>query len=152
MKSNVKADIEKILTQYRTIAVVGASPDPERPSHIVAEFLKEHGFRIIPVTPKGGKILGETVYPGLASIPEPVEVVDVFRRPEDVMPIAEQAIAVGAKALWLQEGVINEEAAARAKEAGLTVVMDHCMKVELMRYLDREERNRKTKKKSAKRR
>ena len=147
-----RTDIEKILTQYHTIAVVGASPDPERPSHIVAEFLKDQGFHIIPVTPKGGKILEETVYPDLSSIPEPVEVVDVFRRPEDVMPIAEQAIAIGAKALWLQEGVVNEEAAARAREAGLIFVMDHCIKKEIMRSLAQEERNQKRKKKSAKRR
>jgi predicted CoA-binding protein len=134
----MKADIEKILTQYHTIAVVGASPDPERPSHIVAEFLKEQGYHIIPVTPKGGKILGETVYPDLASIPERVEVVDVFRRPEDVMPIVEQAIAIKAKALWLQEGVINQEAADRAREAGLIVIMDRCMKKELIHLMEKQ--------------
>jgi predicted CoA-binding protein len=134
----MKAAIEKILTQYHTIAVVGASPDPERPSHIVAEFLKEQGYHIIPVTPKGGKILGETVYPDLASIPERVEVVDVFRRPEDVMPIVEQAIAIKAKALWLQEGVINQEAADRAREAGLTVIMDRCMKKELIHLMEKQ--------------
>jgi predicted CoA-binding protein len=141
MKASLKVDIENILTRYRTIAIVGASADPERPSHRVATYLKERGYRIIPVTPKGGEILGEKVYPDLSSIPERVEVVDVFRRPEDVMSIAEQAIAVGAKALWLQEGVVNEEAAARAREAGLTVVMDHCMKKEHMRHITREKGN-----------
>ncbi len=139
MKSQIDADIEKVLTQYRTVAIVGASPKPERPSHIVAEFLKNEGYRVIPVTPKGGQIVGETAYPDLTSIPEPVEVVDVFRRPEDVLPIAEEAIAIGAKALWLQEGIINEEAAARARKAGLTVVMDHCMKKELLRRSGRED-------------
>ena len=134
----MKAVIGKILTQYHTIAVVGASPDPERPSHIVAEFLKEQGYHIIPVTPKGGKILGETVYPDLASIPEQVEVVDVFRRTDEVLPVVEQAIAIKAKALWLQEGVINEEAAARARDAGLTVVMDRCMKKEIIRLMEKK--------------
>jgi len=121
------------------VAVVGASPKPERASHKVAAFLKDEGFRVIPVTPKGGQIVGETVYPDLASIPEPVDVVDVFRRSEDVMPIAEKAIAIGAKALWLQEEIVNEEAAARAREAGLIVVMDHCMREEFLRLQGRED-------------
>ncbi len=139
MKEDVKTDIEKILTRYRTVAVVGASPKPDRPSHRVAEFLKNEGYRVIPVTPKGGQIVDETVYPDLTSIPEPVDVVDVFRRAEDVMPIAEEAIAIGAKALWMQEGIINEEAAEKARKAGLTVVMDHCMRKELLRHEGRED-------------
>lgn len=142
MTRSIQSDIERILSLYNTIAVVGASPDPERPSHVVAEFLQEQGFRVIPVNPKGGEILGEKVYPDLGSIPEQVEVVDVFRRPEEVMPIVEQAIAIGAKALWMQEGIVNKEAAAKAREAGLKVVMDHCMKKELLRLMEREEQNK----------
>jgi predicted CoA-binding protein len=133
MKKDIDSTIEKVLTRYRTIAVVGASPNPDRPSHRVAEFLQNEGYRVIPVTPKGGEILGETVYPDLSSIPEPVDVVDVFRRSEDVLPTAEEAIAIGAKALWMQEDVINEEAAEKAGKAGLMVVMDRCMMKEIMR-------------------
>lgn len=138
MKKAIDSDIEKVLTQYRTVAVVGVSPDPERPSHRVAEFLQNEGYRVIPVTPKGGEILGEAVYPDLSSIPEPVEVVDVFRRSEDVLPTAEEAIAIGARALWMQEGIINEEAAEKAGKAGLTVVMDRCMMKEVLRHKERE--------------
>lgn len=139
MQNDVNADIERVLTQYRTVAIVGASDNPKRPSHRVAELLKGEGYRIIPVTPKAERILGETAYPDLASIPVQVEVVDVFRRPEEVLPIAEEAIAVRAKALWMQEGIINEEAATRAREAGLTVVMDRCMRKEVLRRLGRED-------------
>ena len=138
MDDDVKADIERVLTRYRTVAIVGASPNPERPSYRVADFLKKEGYRIIPVTPKGGEILGETAYPDLASIPAPVEVVDIFRRPEEVMPVVEAAIAIGAKAVWMQEGIVNEEAAAKARGAGLIVVMDHCMRKELLKKLGRE--------------
>ncbi|TET13725.1 MAG: CoA-binding protein [Dehalococcoidia bacterium] len=139
MQKDVNADIERVLTQYRTVAIVGASDNPKRPSHRVAELLKGEGYRIIPVTPKAEKILGETAYPDLASIPVQVEVVDVFRRPEEVLPIAEEAIAVRAKVLWMQEGIINEEAATRAREAGLTVIMDRCMRKEVLRRLGRED-------------
>jgi len=138
LKDNVSADIEKVLTQFRTVAIVGASENPERPSHRVADFLKSQGYKIIPVTPKADKILGENAYPDLASIPVPVEVVDIFRRSEEVMPIVEGAIAIGAKAVWMQEGIINEEAADKARKAGLIVVMDHCMRKELLRRLCRE--------------
>lgn len=131
MKDNVGSDIEKILTSYRTVAIVGASPKPERPSHRVADFLKKEGFRVIPVTPNADQVVGEKAYPDLASIPVPVEVVDIFRRSEDVLPVVEEAIAIGAKAVWMQEGIVNEEAAARARKAGLIVVMDRCMKTEL---------------------
>lgn len=118
---------EKILNSSRTIAVVGLSPKPERPSYRVASYLKESGYKIIPVNPKAGEILGETCYPRLSSIPEPVDVVDIFRRSEGMPPIVEEAIKIGAKAVWAQEGVIHEEAASRAKGAGLLVVMDRCM-------------------------
>jgi predicted CoA-binding protein len=137
-QDSVSADIKEVLTRYRTVAIVGASPNPERPSHRVASFLKKEGFHVIPVTPKAGKVIGEKTYPDLASIPVPVEVVDIFRRSEDVLPVVEEAIAIGAKAVWMQEGIVNEEAAARAIKAGLTVVMNHCMRKELLRKLDRE--------------
>jgi hypothetical protein len=118
---------EKILKTYRKVAVVGLSPKPDRPSHRVASYLKGQGYRIIPVNTYAKEILGETCYPHLSSIPEPVDVVDIFRRPEAVLPIVEDAIKIGAKAVWMQEGVVNEEAASLAKEAGLLVVMDRCM-------------------------
>ena len=109
------------------MAVVGLSPNPDRPSYRVASYLKEQGFRIIPVNPKAEEILGEVCYPDLTSIPKPVDVVDIFRSPEEVPAIVEAAIKIGAKVVWMQEGVINKAAAARAREAGLQVVMDRCM-------------------------
>jgi len=118
--------IQKIYTM-KTIAVVGMSPKPERPSHYVALYLREQGYEIIPVNPGQTDIAGEICYPTLKDIPKPVDVVDVFRRPEHVLPIAEAAVEIGAKALWLQDGVINEEAAKLAEEAGLLVVMNDCM-------------------------
>ncbi len=118
---------EKILKSSRVVAVVGLSPKPERPSYGVASYLKEQGYRIIPVNPQVKKVLGEPCYPELASVPEPVDVVDIFRRSEDVPPIVEEAIKIGAKAVWMQEGVIHEEAAAKAREAGLMVDRDKCM-------------------------
>ena len=119
--------IRDILKNSRTIAVVGLSPNPDRPSHRVAGYLKEKGYRIIPVNPMADEILGERSYPDLASIPEEVGVVDIFRSSEEVPPIVEEAIGIGARAVWMQEGVVNEEAAARARGAGLMVVMDRCM-------------------------
>ena len=118
---------EKILKTCRLVAVVGLSPKPDRPSYGVANYLKENGYKLIPVNPNAMEILGEVCYPNLASIPEPVDVVDIFRRSEEVVSIVEEAIKIGAKAVWMQEGVINEEAAARAKRAGLLVAMDKCM-------------------------
>ena len=126
-------EIRGILSQSRNVAVVGMSPHPERPSHRVARYLQERGYRIIPVNPSANNILGQKSYPDLASIPGPVDVVDIFRRSEEVLPIVEQAIGIGAKVVWMQEGVINEEAARRAREAGLSVVMDRCMRKEHMR-------------------
>jgi predicted CoA-binding protein len=119
--------VKKILKDYRTIAVVGLSPKPSRPSHMVASYLKENGYKIIPVNPRAGEILGEISYPDLSSIPERVDVVDIFRRSHELPAIVEGAIAIGAKALWMQEGVINAESAELAKQAGLLVVMDRCM-------------------------
>jgi len=119
--------IEKILTSARTIAVVGLSPDPGRPSHGVARYLQRAGYRIIPVNPNVAEVLGERAYPGLRQVPQPVDVVDVFRRSEFVGPIVNDAIAIKASAVWLQDGVVDDDAAARAQAAGLDVVMDDCM-------------------------
>ena len=124
----ISADDElgRILREARTIAVVGLSADPEKPSHEVAAYLQAHGYRIIPVNPRGGVILGETVYADLRSVPEPIDIVDVFRPAEACLDVAREAVAVGAKVLWLQLGIVNEEAAALARAAGLAVVMDRC--------------------------
>ncbi|MFC1873335.1 CoA-binding protein [Chloroflexota bacterium] len=124
---------EKILSQYHTVAVVGASPNPDRPSNQVTSYLVEQGYNVIPVNPTAPEILGLTSYPGLRSIAEAVEVVDIFRKAEDVMPIVEEAIKIRAKVVWMQEGIVNDKAAAKAKEAGLLVVMDKCMRKEHMR-------------------
>ncbi|MCM0081988.1 CoA-binding protein [Geomonas sp. Red32] len=121
-----RPDIKKIL-DYRTIAVVGLSPDPGKASHEVAAYLKRAGYRIIPVNPAATEIFGEKCYPTLADVPETVEIVDIFRRSEFVPEIVEQAIAKGAKVVWMQEGIVNQEAAERAEAAGLTVVMDRCL-------------------------
>lgn len=121
---------EEILNSSRVVAVVGLSPKPERPSYRVANYLKEQGYKIIPVNPSAREILGEACYPDLISILEPVDVVDIFRRSEDVPGIVEEAIKIGAKVVWMQEEVINEEAAERARDAGLVVVMDKCMRKE----------------------
>lgn len=125
--------IEEILRNSKTIAVVGLSPNPMRPSYDVARYLKEQGYCIIPVNPMVEEVLGEKSYPNLSAIPERVDVVDVFRRSEEVPAIVEEAIKIKAPVVWMQEGVIHEEAAARAQEAGLSVVMDRCMMVEHQR-------------------
>ncbi|MEN8614837.1 CoA-binding protein [Dehalogenimonas sp. THU2] len=121
-------NVEKeILTRYRNIAIVGASPDPERHSNKVFAYLRDNNYWVVPVNPTVDKVLERQSYPDLASVPGPIEVVNVFRASDKVMPIVDEAIAVGAKVLWLQEGVINEAAAAKAREAGLTVIMDRCI-------------------------
>ncbi len=107
--------------------MVGLSSDPEKPSYGIAEYLAEQGYNIIPVNPNAQEILGRTSYHDLSSIPEKVDVVEIFRRSEDVMPIVDEAIKIGARVVWMQEGIVNEEAAARARDAGLLVVMDKCM-------------------------
>jgi len=117
----------KILNTYRIIAIVGLSPDPNRPSHRVAEYLISHGYKVIPVNPDAKGILGTKSYSNMKSIPEPIEIVDIFRRSEEVIPIVEEAIKVGAKVVWMQEGIINKEAALKAQNAGLLVVMDRCI-------------------------
>lgn len=118
---------DRIFESARTIAVVGLSANPHRPSHGVARYLQEAGYRIIPVNPNLTEVLGERAYPTLRDVPEPIDVVDVFRRSEFVGPIVDDAIAIKARAVWLQDGVIDEAAATRARAAGLDVVMDDCM-------------------------
>ena len=125
-------DVQRVLEQFTTWAVVGCSPDPGRDSHSVARFLQARGKRIIPVNPNAcpGEILGERCHPDLLSIGEPVEVVDIFRRAELAGEHVDEAIRIGAKAVWMQLGVIDERAAERARQAGLLVVMDRCPKIE----------------------
>jgi len=126
--------IEHILATAKTIAVVGFSSKSHRAGYYVPEYMQKHGCRIVPVNPHLDNALGETTYPDLLSIPEPVDLVLIFRRSEAVPPFVEQAIEIGAKAVWLQLGIVNREAAARATEAGLEVVMDACMLVEHRRW------------------
>jgi len=121
------AEIQEILNSSKVIAVVGLSDKPDRPSFGVAKYLQQAGYTIIPVNPTKNEILGEKVYPDLGSIPVHVDVIDVFRKSEMVGPVVEEAMAIRAEALWLQEGVINIEAARKARQAGLKVVMDRCM-------------------------
>jgi len=122
--------LRRILKECRVIAVVGLSADWFRPSYFAAKYMQEHGYRIIPVNPRYGEVLGEKCFDSLKKIKEKVDMVDVFRKTQDVMPVAEEAIAIGAKVLWQQLGVKNEAAAARARAAGLEAVMDRCMKIE----------------------
>jgi predicted CoA-binding protein len=122
--------LRRILKETRTIAVVGLSADWYRPSYFAAKYMQEHGYRVIPVNPKYESILGEKCYKSLRDIPEPVDLVDVFRKTQDVGPIADDAIAIRAKVLWQQLGVKNEAAAQKARAAGLEAVMDRCVKIE----------------------
>ena len=124
---------DRILDRYRHFAVVGASPDPGRASHGVMGVLQRHGYTVVPVNPRAREVRGLTAYPDLASVPGPIEVVDIFRRSEAAGAHVDEAIARGAKAVWLQLGVIDEAAAQRAREAGLDVVMDRCPAIELSR-------------------
>ena len=125
--------LRRVLRESRTLAVVGLSADWFRPSYFAAKYMQSHGYRIVPVNPRYAEILGEKSYPDLRSIPFPVDLVDVFRKPQDVVPIAQDAVAIGARALWLQIGVINDEAREIAESAGLTLVMDRCVKIEYAR-------------------
>ncbi len=124
------ATLRRILRDCRTIAVIGLSAEWHRPSYFVAKYLQQHGYRIIPVNPRYAEVLGERCYPSLSDIPQPVDMVDVFRRTEDVLPIAEQAVAIGARCLWQQIGVKNLAAAERVRAAGLDTVLDRCVKIE----------------------
>jgi predicted CoA-binding protein len=127
--------LRALLGDSRTIAVVGLSSKPWRHSYRVASYMQAAGYRIIPVNPKETEVLGEPAYPTLADVPEPVDVVDVFRRAETTPEVAREAVQIGAKALWLQSGIVNEEAGRIAKEAGLSVIMGRCMMVEHDRLL-----------------
>jgi len=129
------AEIKAILQDYQVVAVVGLSPKEERPSFRVARYLKEHGYRIVPVNPGQKEILGETCYRTLKDIPFPVEVVDIFRNVEAIPAIVDEAIAVGAKVVWMQQGLVVPDSAQKARDAGLQVVMDRCMKVEHTQHL-----------------
>ena len=122
------AQLKHILQTARTVASVGVSSNPAKPSYGVVAYLKSQGYRVIPVNPGGGEILGEKAYVDLTSIPEPVDVVQLFRPSEEVMPYVQQAIQIGAKVVWMQEGIANEEAAQAAQAARLEVVMDQCMR------------------------
>jgi uncharacterized protein len=123
-------EIADILKAYHTVAVVGLSPKPDRASHQVARYLQEHGYRIVPVRPGCKEILGETCYDSLKDIPFPVEVVDIFRNVEAIPGIVEEAIEAGAKVVWMQLGLAEPDSAKKARDAGLQVVMDRCMKIE----------------------
>jgi predicted CoA-binding protein len=130
MSEKPEPEVTAILKNYRVVAVVGLSSDPGRASYQVAQYLQNHGYRIIPVNPGCQEVLGEKCYPGLKEIPFPVEVVDIFRKVEAIPGIVDEAIAVGAAAVWMQLGLEEVQAARKAREAGLKVVMNRCMKVE----------------------
>lgn len=126
-------DLRRILVDYRRVAMVGLSADWSRPSNFAAKYLLDHGFEVIPVNPKYDEILGQKCYADLRAIPTPIDVVDLFQRAERVPPFVDQAIEIGARVVWMQLGIVNEEAAAKARAAGLEVVMDRCMKIEYAR-------------------
>lgn len=138
MKKKPSGIESRILREFRNIAVVGLSASSKRSSYRVASYLAEQGYNIIPVNPNTQEVLDKTSYPDLGSILEKVDVVEIFRRPEDVVPVVEEAIKIGAKAVWMQEGIVNEEAAARARGAGLLVVMDKCMLKEHRRLIQEQ--------------
>jgi predicted CoA-binding protein len=125
--------LRRILLEYKRVAVVGLSADWSRPSYFAAKYLLDHGFDIVPVNPKYEEILGQKCYPDLKSIPEPVDIVDLFQKTERVPPFVDDAISIKAKLVWMQLGIINEQAAQKARDAGLEVVMDKCMKIEYAR-------------------
>lgn len=127
----METEIDKILSESRTVAVVGISDKPDRPSHAVARYLQEKGYRVIPVNPDLSEVLGEKAYKSLSEIPLKVDLVDVFRKSVDVLPVAEEAIRAGARFFWMQEGVTSEAARELLARAGIPVVMDRCMKKEL---------------------
>ena len=120
--------MKEILLSSKTIASVGLSGNQQKESFWIASYLKEQGYRVIPVNPTATEILGEKAYPDLSSVPEKVDVVQVFRKPEDVPPVVDEAIKIGAKVVWMQEGIVHEEAAQKARDAGLQVIMDACMR------------------------
>ncbi len=125
-------EIERCLNEAKTIAVIGMSPKPDRPSHYVAKYLMERGYRIIPVNPAADEILGMKCYPDLKSVPERVDLADIFRRSSQVPPIVDDALEIGVRLIWMQDGVRHEESAAKARARGAAVVMDNCMMREHM--------------------
>ena len=125
--------LRRILNDYKRVAIVGLSADWSRPSNFVGKYLLEHGFDVIPVNPKYDEILGQKCYPDLAQIPTPVDIVDLFQKPERIPPFVDSAIDIGAKVVWMQLGIVHEEAARKARAAGLEVVMDRCIKIEYAR-------------------
>ncbi|MDH3221001.1 MAG: CoA-binding protein [Gammaproteobacteria bacterium] len=125
--------LRRILNDYKRVAVVGLSADWSRPSNFAAKYLLDHGFEVIPVNPKYEEILGQKCYPDLLSIPTPVDIVDLFQRVDRIPPFVDQAIEIGARVVWMQLGIIHEEAAQKARDAGLEVIMDRCMKIEYAR-------------------
>jgi hypothetical protein len=127
--------IKAILEKYKTVAIVGLSPKPERDSHKVGKYLKDHGYRIVPVNPGQKEILGEKCYPNLKAVPFPIDIVDIFRRPEAIPPVVDDAIEVGAEVVWMQLGIVHNQAADMARRAGLEVVMNKCIKIEHMNML-----------------
>ena len=129
------AGLRRILTQHRTIAVVGLSAQWHRPSYFAAKYMQDHGYRIIPVNPNYDEVLGEKSYPALTEVTEPVGIVDCFRKASEMVPIARDAVAIGAKVLWMQLGIRNDEAARIATDAGLDVVMNRCVKIEYARIM-----------------
>ena len=131
------AGLRRILTRYRSIAVVGISANWYRPSYFAAKYMLDHGYQIFPVNPNYSEVLGRKCYPTIAAIPESVDIVDCFRKPAEMVPLAHEAVSKGAKVLWMQLGIRNDEAAAIASAAGLDVVMNHCVKIEHARILGR---------------
>ena len=125
--------LRRILTNYKRVAIVGLSADWSRPSNFVGKYLLEHGFEVIPVNPRYDEILGQPCYPDLQAIPTPIDIVDLFQRAERVPPFVDAAIEIGAKVVWMQLGIVHEDAARKARAAGLEVVMDRCMKIEYAR-------------------
>jgi predicted CoA-binding protein len=126
-------DLRRILTDYKRVAMVGLSADWSRPSNFAAKYLLDHGFEVIPVNPKYPEILGQKCYADLRDIPTPVDIVDLFQRVDRIPQFVDQAIEIGAKVVWMQLGIVHEEAAQKARDAGLEVVMDRCMKIEYAR-------------------
>jgi len=136
MKNPPNPELKKLLQTAKTIAVVGASDKPARDSYHIMKFLIDHGYNVLPVNPAYNEILGKRCYPDLRQIEEQVDIVDIFRRSEEVLPVVQDAIIIGAPAVWMQLGVVNEEAATVAQRAGLTVIMNRCIKIEYNALID----------------
>jgi len=129
------AGLRRVLAQSRTLAIVGLSGNWYRPSYFAAKYMQDHGYRVIPVNPNYDEVLGQRCYPALADIPEPVDLVDCFRKPDEMPALAGETVAIGAKVLWMQLGIRNDEAARTASDAGLAVVMNRCVKIEHARIM-----------------